>query len=78
MTSLLFVSWQMAFETVQSDNKLQIIGVANGKYQTLRDRETSVFLCEPQPRSQGPLLLGPRVGEDPGNDVVRAREILTF
>ena len=22
-----------------------------------------------QPRSQGPLLLGPRVGEDPGNEV---------
>ena len=28
--------------------KLLIIGVANGKCETLRDRETSVFLCEPE------------------------------
>ena len=27
---------------------MQILGVANGKCETLRDHETSVFLCEPE------------------------------
>ena len=27
---------------------LSIVGVANGKCETLRDGETSVFLCEPE------------------------------
>ena len=30
-----------------------------------------------QPRSQGPVLLGPRVGEDPGNEVADTNGTVT-
>ena len=33
------------------------------------DRLVSTLSGKHQPRFQGPLLLGPHVGEDPGNEV---------
>ena len=33
---------------VMNSHVLSILGVVNGKFKTLQDGETSVFLCEPK------------------------------
>ena len=42
----MLLSWKVLL--MKAKTQFGIQGVANGKCETLRDRETSVFLCEPE------------------------------
>ena len=38
--------YSMTLNNLVLELEVVVVGVANGKYETLRDGETSVFLCE--------------------------------
>ena len=58
------------FSTFGLSSLISIIELYNDRCQRQRKWRIRFTDFGSQPRSQGPLLLGPRVGEDPGNEVV--------